>query len=503
MQNPQPFGKYILHERVAVGGMAEIFRAKMHGVDGFEKNLVVKQILPQYAKNREFIQMFIDEAKITVSLNHGNIVPVFELGQIDGIYFIAMDWIDGKNLGEVLDQTIELNVPLSIPHGLYLASEMLAGLDYAHRKTDDAGRSVGIVHRDVSPQNILISYEGEVKVVDFGIARAATKVHETRAGVIKGKFGYMSPEQACGEAVDARSDIFAVGILLYEMLTLERLFFAENDAVVIDRVKRADVPTPSSVNPALPPQLDAILFKALARDPAARYQTAGEMRTDLSRLLFSLRDVPSSQTLSLYMKMVFAEEIQERIALRASEPPAPVIQPQMAQPPASVQAPVAPDSLLAEAQQAADQNLMLLEDGELDDDFSYMRAGRRIRWMITLVILTVLIGGGLIYRQEIARVFSTIGNVVDESAERLAQKELGTLYVRSRPSGAAVYFGNQKQGTTNMRIRSIDPAKDYELVMTMEGYTPYSRMVLPADWKASGKKMEIQIFQDWTADSFK
>ncbi len=201
MSQPVKFGKYYLLERLAVGGMAEIYKAKMYGVDGFEKQMVVKQILPQYARNREFVTMFIDEAKITVSLSHGNIVPVYELGQIDGIYFLSMDYVDGKNLGELLDAGIDAKDMLEVPHALFISREVLAGLDYAHRKTDERGNPLNIVHRDVSPQNVLISFDGEVKIVDFGIAHAATKVHATQAGVIKGKFGYMSPEQALGKDV--------------------------------------------------------------------------------------------------------------------------------------------------------------------------------------------------------------------------------------------------------------------------------------------------------------
>ncbi|MBN2493417.1 MAG: serine/threonine protein kinase [Deltaproteobacteria bacterium] len=508
MNGPTQFGKYTLCERLAVGGMAEIFRAKMYGVDGFEKNLVVKQILPQYARNREFIQMFVDEAKITVSLSHGNIVPVYELGQYEGTYFIAMDWVDGRNLGEILDAGLDQDNHLSLPHALFIASELLAGLDYAHRKTDDQGRLLHIVHRDVSPQNVLISYEGEVKIVDFGIARAATKVHETRSGIIKGKFGYMAPEQASGGEVDARSDVFAVGILLYEMLTLERLFAGDNDAVVLDRVKRADVPTPSRVNPKISPQLDAIVFKALAADPANRYQSADEMRRELSRFLYSMSEEASPKTLSAYMKALFAEDIARHRVERAQELSAPAhgqVAASDSSPGLASSIPAGPEALFGEqpASGPVDMRAYAVEEDELEDDFSFARAGRRIKWIVFLSILGLLGAGIIIYFDEISHVFSTIGQVVDESAERLSQKKLGTLYVRSRPSGAAVYFGNTKQGTTNMRISNIDPTKEYELVLTMEGFPPWSRKVLPSDWTQGGEKMEIQVFKDWNADSFK
>jgi tRNA A-37 threonylcarbamoyl transferase component Bud32 len=526
MFSPTMFGKYFLHERLAVGGMAEIFKAKMYGIDGFEKNMVVKQILPQYSRHKDFIQMFIDEAKITVSLSHGNIVPVFELGETDGIYYIAMEQIDGKSLGEVMDAGLDLDDRLSIPHALFVCNEMLSGLDYAHRKTDEKGAPLGIVHRDISPQNILISFEGEVKIVDFGIARAATKVHETRAGVIKGKFGYMSPEQALGHDVDNRSDVFAAGILFYEMLTLERLFQGATDGLTLDRVKRADVPTPSRFNPKLPPQLDAIVFKALARKPEDRYQTAGEMRLAASRFLYAQDVEASSQTLSIYLKGLFAEELAERqqqppvvMPAQAGQAQAGQAQvgqaqvvPAMVAPPAVAAVPVGanPDALFQPIPAGGSNPVAVPPDyatfddqGDIDDDFSYMRSGRKVKWIIGLVILGLLVAGGVMFGKDILRVFTTVSNVIDESAERLAQKQLGQLYVRSRPTGAAVYFANQKVGTTDMRIGSVDPTREYELVLTLEGFKPYSRKILPTDWKQDEQKMVIQMFWDFTADGLR
>ena len=510
MFQPSKFGKYYLYERIAVGGMAEIYKAKMYGVDGFEKNMVVKQILPQYARHKEFIQMFIDEAKICVTLSHGNIVPVYELGQIDGIYFISMEHVDGKNMGELLDAGIEDEKPLSVPHALFIASEILAGLDYAHRKINDKGEPQGIVHRDVSPQNILISFEGEVKIVDFGIARASSKMHATEAGVIKGKFGYMSPEQALGKEVDARSDVFAAGILLYEMMTLERLFAGGTEVNTLERVKRADVPTPSRTNPNLPPQLDGIVFKALARKQSDRYQSAGEMQLALSRFLYQLPEEASSKTISAYVKDLYAEELRKR-----REQPEVVMPPEesvpKAQPPGTHDMPpppVGPDALFGsggEPISAPQQGLPAGEPvqpvftGEIEDDFSYVKASRKMKWIVIGCIILALAVAVLFLRKPLATFFSTFSEAMDKSAEKLAQKDLGTLYVRSRPSGAAVYFDNRRVGQSNMRIGSIDPSQEYELVLTLEGYPPWSRTIMPSDWKQSDK-MEIQVYKDWTTD---
>ncbi len=419
-----------------------------------------------------------------------------------------------------------------MPHALYIACEILAGLDYAHRKTDERGNPLGIVHRDVSPQNVLVSYEGEVKIVDFGIARAATKVHSTQAGVIKGKFGYMSPEQAMGKDVDARSDVFAAGILLYEMLTLERLFYSETDVVTLDRVKRADVPTPSRTNPNLPPQLDAIVFKALARRPEDRYQSAGEMRLAISRFLYGLPVEASANTLSAYLKRLFQAELEERrkqppiqvpapapaapprAQLIASAPaiPAPAAAPAPAAPRPAPRpaAPAGPEALFGDGPlgvpagqahvPAADSGLALpaLEEEAVDDDFSFKRAARRARWIGIAVAVVALALGVIFLGGPIVRLLSGDG----AGTSRLAKQSLGTLVVRSRPTGASVYFGNQKVGTTDVRIGDIDPKKDYELVLTLEGYPPYSRKIVPSDFKPEAE-MTIQVFKDWTADALK
>ncbi|RME27515.1 MAG: PEGA domain-containing protein [Deltaproteobacteria bacterium] len=515
MFRPCRFGKYYLFERIAVGGMAEIYKAKLYGVDGFEKNMVVKQILPQYARSREFIQMFIDEAKISVNLQHGNIVPVYELGQTDGIYFISMDYVDGKNLGELLDAGIENDKPLSMPHAIYIACEILAGLDYAHRKTDEHGRPLGIVHRDVSPQNVLVSFEGEVKLVDFGIARAANKVHATQAGVIKGKFGYMSPEQAMGHDVDARSDIFAAGILLYEMLTLERLFASDTEAVTLDRVKRADVPVPSRVNPRLPPQLDAIVFKALARRPEDRYQTPEQMRQDLLRVLLSLPEQVSAQSLSDYLKDLFTEELRQR-RQGAAEPPEDVkrelIRASGAQglekQKKSTDSIAVPRTIMPSPQRSAAMVEVepvpdtTLSDDELDVDFTYTGTARKVGRLLAIIVVVGIAVAAFAWRHQIGRMFGVVSDVVKESADRLAKKPLGTLVVRSNPSGATVYFDGRRVGTTNMRIRNIDPDRPYELVLTSDGYGSWSRKILPEDWRAS-KSMQIEIMKDWLADRFK
>ncbi|HEY6065072.1 MAG TPA: protein kinase, partial [Thermoanaerobaculia bacterium] len=247
---PDRFGQYELLERIASGGMAELFRARRSGVEGFQKIVAIKKILPHIADNDEFITMFADEAKVAAQLNHPNIVHIYDLGKIEsGGYFIAMEYVEGTDLRTILRSGRELELPLPTSLAVYIASKVASALDYAHRRRDARGEELRIVHRDVSPQNILISYEGEIKLCDFGIAKADRKVSRTESGSLKGKLQYMSPEQAWGKPIDHRSDLFSLGAVLHEMLTGERLFRGDSDMTVLELVRKADVPPPSRINP--------------------------------------------------------------------------------------------------------------------------------------------------------------------------------------------------------------------------------------------------------------
>ncbi|MDC0709690.1 protein kinase [Stigmatella sp. ncwal1] len=309
-RQPIPFGKYLLLDRINIGGMAEVWRGKQFGASGFERLVAIKRILPNIAEDDEFISMFIDEAKISVQLTHANIGQIFELGQITSSYFIAMEYIPGKDMRAIFDRCRKKGEPAPIPLVAYCVSKMCEGLDYAHRKKDGMGRDMNIVHRDISPQNILVSYEGEVKVIDFGIAKAAGKATKTQAGILKGKFGYMSPEQIRGLPLDRRSDVFAIGVCLYEMLTGERLFVGESDFSVLEKVRKAEVAPPSTYNRRIPENLEKIVLKALARDVDERYQYASELGDDLQRFLITSETIFGRKDLMQYMKSTFAEEVE-------------------------------------------------------------------------------------------------------------------------------------------------------------------------------------------------
>jgi serine/threonine protein kinase len=301
------FGPYRLVQQIAVGGMAEIHLAKTHGIAGFEKYVVLKMIHPNFSQDHQFIQMLIDEAKITVQLQHVNIAQTFDLGKVGDTFYITMEYVDGADLYKLLRKTAELDRLFPIPVAAFIGKEVASGLDYAHRKRDHNGASLGIVHRDVSPQNILISYAGEVKLVDFGIAKATMRNRQTAAGVIKGKYYYMSPEQAWGEPLDHRTDIFSAGILLYETLTGQMLYLEEDLHKLLDMVRRAHIPPPSTLRKEIPAQLDTIVMRALAKRQEDRYQHAAELANDLERFLHSYAPVFTANKVAAWILEVLGQ----------------------------------------------------------------------------------------------------------------------------------------------------------------------------------------------------
>lgn len=311
---PEPFGKYFLVDKIATGGMAEIFKAKTFSHGGFENLLVIKRILPHIGENSDFIEMFIDEAKVSVALQQPNIVRIYDFGKILDNYFIAMECVDGKDIRNVLRKLARRKEFLPPKFCAYVAFEVCKGLHYAHTKTDLQGNPYGIVHRDISPSNILISYEGEVKIADFGIAKAESNAYQTRDGMLKGKFEYMSPEQAQGKEIDHRSDLFSLGIILYEMMTGRRLFKTDSEIATLKRIREGEIAPPSKVKPDLPAALEAICMKALERDPEVRYRSAQELGDELREFLFPATSDTLRAEFREYLHGVFAEEIAEERA---------------------------------------------------------------------------------------------------------------------------------------------------------------------------------------------
>jgi serine/threonine protein kinase len=310
------FGRYVLLKRIAKGGMAEIFRAMSYGAEGFMKLVAIKRIRPELCRDYHFIDMFINEAKIVSNLSHPNIVQIFDFGRIEEALYHCMEYVHGKNLLDILRAMKERGPSAVIELACTILLEVLNGLDQAHRQTDALGTHLNIIHRDMSPANIIVSYEGEVKIADFGIAKATQTTIQTMGGIVKGKYKYMSPEQARGETVDQRTDIFSAGICLYEMLTLKEMYGGTSGVKLLERVRKADYKLPRRINPAIPKELDAILLKALAIDRNQRFSTAAEFRDALTEYLEEHRLQLSRQWLAEFMGELFKSSIEtERQAL--------------------------------------------------------------------------------------------------------------------------------------------------------------------------------------------
>ncbi len=298
------FGPYQLLERVARGGMAEVFKAKRTGAEGFEKIVAVKRILPYLSDDKEFVDMFVDEAKMVSGLTHPNIVQTTDLGKMGTSYYIAMEYVHGHDLRTIRKRAEQIERPIPSRLCALVVSKVCAALEYAHRQKDDEGRSLEIVHRDISPQNVLISFEGEVKLTDFGIAKAAARASTAESGVLRGKLGYMSPEQARGKPVDRRSDIFSLGILFYELLANQKPFVSDSKRSVLEIVRECRLTPLRTVCPRVPEALESVVMKALERDPKRRYQDAAEMQRELEGVLRGHEDA-SASGLARYLETLF------------------------------------------------------------------------------------------------------------------------------------------------------------------------------------------------------
>jgi serine/threonine-protein kinase len=278
--------RYRVVEKLESGGMAEVFRAESEGLQGFRKQVAIKRVLPHLSSKKKFISMFLDEARLSAQLSHSNCVQVFDIGVGDNAFFIVMEFVDGANLKAITEHIKKTGRDFPVEAAVYISLELCKGLAYAHELTDPNGAALHIVHRDMSPPNVLITKHGEVKIVDFGLAKANSQLEKSEPGIIKGKFSYLSPEAAMGQEVDARTDIFAVGIILWELLAGQRLFLGDTDFQTVKKVQASVVPSISQINKKVPLELEKIIVRSLSRDPQQRYATARALGMDLSKFLF-------------------------------------------------------------------------------------------------------------------------------------------------------------------------------------------------------------------------
>ncbi|MFT3691634.1 MAG: serine/threonine-protein kinase [Kofleriaceae bacterium] len=308
--------RYTITERLDHGGMAEVFRGVAESMEGFKKAVAIKRILPNLTKNQKFVSMFLDEARLSLFLQHANIVQVFDISKTpDNAYFLVMEYVDGCNLKALIERSKQKNKRIDLAHSIYIMTECCKALNYAHfLEHPETNEPLGIVHRDISPPNILLSKNGEVKLVDFGLAKANTQIESTDQGVVKGKFSYLSPEAASGLEVDHRADVFAVGIILWEMFTGRRLFYGESDYQTVELVRQARVPSIAALNPEVEPELEAIVRKSLARDANNRYQNAADLGDALTQYLFSHRMKVSARDIASLVRDAQVEQMRKRSA---------------------------------------------------------------------------------------------------------------------------------------------------------------------------------------------
>lgn len=305
--------KYTITERLDQGGMAEVFRGVAESLQGFKKNVAIKRILPNLTKNEKFVKMFLDEAKLSLFLQHANIVQVFDIGVTDTSYFLVMEFVDGCNLKALIERAKQKAKRFETAHAIYLMLECCKALNYAHQLENPENQEpLNIVHRDISPPNILLSKMGEVKLVDFGLAKANSQIESTDPGVVKGKFSYLSPEAASGIEVDHRADIFAIGIILWEMFTGRRLFYGDTDYQTVELVRQARIPSIAALNPDIDSELEQIVRKALARDPADRYEHAADLGDALAQYLFGHRMKVTARDIASLVKDTQLERMRKR-----------------------------------------------------------------------------------------------------------------------------------------------------------------------------------------------
>jgi serine/threonine protein kinase len=479
---PQPiqFGKYTLFERIGRGGMADVFKARVQGPAGFERVFVVKRILPHLSDDPTFTRMFIEEAKMSARLSHPNIVQVFELGAVEQEYFISMEYVRGRDLAETM-RTLWARIGPPRPELVaYVGREMCRALAYAHDLTGDDGTPLGMIHRDVSPSNVMLSYDGAVKLLDFGIAKALGVEEQqeesgTQRGTLKGKFAYMAPEQTQGSDVDRRIDIFATGIVLHEILTGRRLFKGENDLQTVEKVRVCDVPPPSLQNPLCPPELDVIVLKALAKHRDDRFQTTSEMADALDDVVHAARFQPSH--LAQLMRDLFPAEaggpearntsssarITQSMTGSSSRPYSP-----------AMRSPTIPP---VSRSVSAIRGLQTREGS--------VAAPPRVRpfykrgsfWGVSLLVLLAFLGGAVFMQSSTPVSTQATGPKVDKP--RTLQLELN---IQSIPDGADVYVlgSNQYLGRTPFH-QKFDWREDKPtiLVFKLKGYEEITRDVKP------------------------
>ncbi len=472
MDSGSRFGDYVILKQLASGGMAQVYLARKTGQLGFTRPVAMKVILPQFSANKEFVKMFLDEARLAVCLNHNHIAQILDLGEVEGQYFIAMEFAHGMDLQQISKKTRKLGRLLPLPYAAKIVSQVAEGLYYAHTKVDDRGQALNIVHRDVSPHNILLTFEGQAKLIDFGIAKATVTFKEEERGVLKGKFSYMSPEQIRGLPLDSRSDIFALGIVLWEVCTGASLYRESSELLTMEAILRKPVPKPRELRGDMPPDLEAVILKALAKRPVDRFQTAYEMHQALEGYLNRSGWNVGTPHLAEFMKKLFPEEHREILDILGREREA-------AESAATQDTGYVPwepyaggeEEAVATVSPAAAPPPRSTLEVEAVAPPSRRTAPRRSRFLavwVTLVMLLLLGGLGTLWY------LSQHGKSSQGAGPKTpAASTTGKLRVESEPAGAEVFINGKSVGRAPLDVPGLPLDEDLTVRIELSGHEPF------------------------------
>ncbi|WP_169927205.1 serine/threonine protein kinase [Labilithrix luteola] len=485
---PYRFGKYTLIRKLAMGGMAELFLAIQKSVAGFEKLLVIKRILPSMNQDRAFIDMLLHEARIAATLSHPNIVQIFDVGQADGQYFIAMEHVHGEDLRSIVRQMKKKNVfEFPIEHALAIVLGMCSGLAYAHERRDFDGSPLNIVHRDISPQNVVVTFTGDVKIVDFGIAKSDNRSGEnTKSGKLKGKVPYMSPEQARGEPVDARSDVFATGVMLFELTTGKRLFKGQSEYETLRLICERDYPRPTDVREDYPADLEPIVMKALAKDKDERYQSAREMQADIEAFVRRHQIAVSTIALNQFMQGLFEEKLAlQKEALLQGKQLADIIEMQHA-----LSSP--PDDVDASGLSRAASTLSMPAAARTVTDLPAARP-RKGTLAAAIAAFTALaaVSGGAGYLLVKKKDASTDDARPAQGTAATVMK--GAVTIESDPPGASIWLnGDLRPEVTPATIAQLPTGVPLDVKLTMDGFEQAKQQLALKDGAAGNVRLTLK-----------